>query len=284
MESTPSVVEDFGSVTSSSLEVLRTRLATARAQRGNCPPIAEIRNDHLPTIEPRQGREDRAHHVERCPVCQHQLRSWMTSWEGRAALTIAWSEVVRLHTTVAMKAIWARIPRRPAGPHPAPVEIAAGMAPPAPGLEVWAPPAAPRTRPRPPARPRHHAATDTLPPLLVFEAPPPGVVPRALLAAIGERGGAVVTVESLEEVYRDRDFASVRALVLTRARALAEWPEAIRRARERAPGRVVLAVVPIPSFGPASLGWLRDSAVVGAPVRDPDWEPALSRAGWLANS
>jgi hypothetical protein len=147
-------------------------------------------------------------------------------------------------------------------------------------LEVWSPPPADRA----PSRARssgHSSAPATLPPLLVFEAPPPGVIPRALLAAVGDRGGAIVTVESLEEVYRDPDFPSVRALVLARARALAEWPEAIRKARERAPNRSVLAVVPPPPFGPASLAWLRDPGVILAPVKDSDWEPALKRAGWL---
>src|SRR5262249_20324766 len=141
----------------------------------------------------------------------------------------------------------------------------------------------------PPARTRkraraHASAPGTLPPLLVFEAPPPGVVPRALLAAIGERDGAVVTVESLDEVFGDPDFASVRALVLGRARPMGEWPEAIRRARERAPGRAVLAVVPVPAFGRAALAWLRDPAVLDAPVRDADWEPALKRAGWIGKA
>jgi hypothetical protein len=281
MESFPSA-EDIGTaVTSTSLDGLRSRLAAARAQRGNCPPLAEIRNDHLPTIVSRDGKGERAEHVARCAVCQHQLRSWMDSWEGRAALAIAWGEVARHHASVTMKTVWSKMPRRAVAPHPAPIEIAAGMAPPAAGLEVWSPPPVSRARA---AKPKHKAVPETLPPLLVFEAPPPGVVPRALLSAVGERGGAVVTVENLEEVFRDRDFASVRAVVLTRARALAEWPEAIRRTRERAPGRTVMAVVPMPPFGPASLGWLRDSAVIGAPVQEKDWEPALDRAGWVAKT
>lgn len=278
-----SSAEDFGAaVSSSSLEGLRTRLAAARARRGNCPPIAEIRNDHLPTITPREGKGERAEHVARCAVCQHQLRSWWESWEGRAALAIAWSDVARYHTSVTIKTLWSKIPRRPTTRHPARVEMAASLAPPAPGLEVWSPPAAPRVRAR--EKKKSRAVPDTLPPLLVFEAPPPGVVPRSLLAAVSERGGAVVTVETLDEVFGDRDFASVRALVLTRARALAEWPEAIRRARERAPGRTVMAVVPMPPYGPASLGWLRDRGVIGAPVQEKDWEPALERAGWVVKS
>ena len=283
MESFPSA-ENIGAVTASSLEGLRTRLAKARALRGNCPPIGETRNDHLPTIALREGREERAQHVARCAVCQHQLRSWLDSWEGRAALAVAWGEVARHHATVTMKTWWDKLPKRTTAPRPARVEVQAGIAPPAPGLEVWSPPPAARTRSPERTRAKKHAVSETLPPLLVFEAPPPGVVPRALLAAVGERGGAVVTVEHLDEVYRDRDFASVRALVLTRARALAEWPEAIRQAREKAPGRTVMAVVPMPPFGPASLGWLRDSGVVGAPVQDADWEPALERAGWAAKS
>jgi hypothetical protein len=281
MEFSPSAAEDFGSVTNTSLEGLRTRLAAARAQRGNCPPIADIRSDHLPTILPREGRDERAQHLARCAVCLHQLRSWRDSWEGRAALAIAWSEVARHHASETMKTLWSKMPRRSAAPEPLRIEQAAGIAPPAPGHEVWSPP--PASRVRVPSRVRR-AVPETLPPLLVFEAPPPGVVPRALLAAVGDRGGAVVTVEDLEEVYRDRDFSSVRAVVLTRARALGEWPEAIRRTRERAPGRTVMAVVPMPPFGPASLGWLRDPGVVGAPVGEKDWEPALTRAGWIVKS
>jgi hypothetical protein len=284
MESIPSAAENFGSITSASLEGLRTRLAAARAKRGNCPPIAEIRNDHLPTILPREGVVERADHVVRCAVCQHQLQSWKHSWEGRAALALAWSEVARHHASVTMKSILSKMPKRSAAPEPVRIEVAADIAPPspAPGHEVWSPPPAPRVHT--PSRIRGRSVPETLPPLLVFEAPPPGIVPRALLAAVGERGAAVVTVEDLEEVYRDRDFASVRAVVLTRARALGEWPEAIRRARERAPGRTVMAVVPMPPFGPASLGWLRDPGVVSAPVGEKDWEPALTRAGWIRKS
>jgi len=272
---------DSSPVTSSSLEDLRTRLATARLQRGLCPPLADIRGDHLPTIVPREGVDERGRHVERCAVCQHQLRSWLESWEGRTALALAWSHVASHHTRVRLRSWWSKLPKRATGPHPVPVEIEAGLAPAGPAIEAWTPPAPPREHRG--WRPRAKIA-EALPPLLVFEAPPPGVVPRALLAAMGERGGAVVTVESLDEVFGDRDFASVRALVLGRARPMGEWPQAIRRAREQAPGRAVLAVVPVPSFGRMSLGWLRDPAVLEAPVQDHDWEPALERAGWPATT
>jgi hypothetical protein len=138
--------------------------------------------------------------------------------------------------------------------------------------------------PRGTGRPRktspfHH---ETLPPILVFEAPPPGVTPRALIDATVARGGAVVSVESVEEIFGDADFGSVRAIVLTRARPLAEWPMAIQRVRQRAPGRVVLAVVPVPRFGPSAVTWARDPAILLPPVSEKDWNPALHRAGWLA--
>lgn len=280
MEFVPATA-DSSPVTSTSLEGLRTRLASARAQRGACPPLMEIQTDHLPTILPREGKDGREHHLERCAVCQHQLRAWKESWEGRAALALAWSGVASHHARVRMRALWSKIPRRTPGPRPAPIEIEAGIAPSAPDIEAWSPPPPARTRKPWRSRP---AVAGTLPPLLVFEAPPPGVVPRALLAAIGERGGAVVTVESLEEVYADPDFASVRAVVLGRARPMSEWPQVIRAVRERAPGRAVLAVVPVPSFGRSALAWLRDPAVVEAPVQDPDWEPALERAGWMTKA
>jgi len=267
-------------VTSQELDGLRTRLATARAARGNCPSITDIRQDHLPTIAPREGRDERGEHVVRCPVCQHQLRSWQQSWEGRAALALAWSDVARYHAGVAAKAVWSRLPKRAAGPAPTRAEVAAGLLPETRGADLWSPPPPDLTGTHAPSR-GHGPVPATMPPLLVFEVPPPGVVPRALLAAVGERGGAVVTVETLDEVFGDPDFPSVRALVLTRSRALAEWPEAIRKTRERAPNRSVLAIVPAPPFGPSSLAWLRDPGVILAPVKDLDWEPALKRAGWL---
>lgn len=267
-------------VTSATLDGLRTRLSTARAQRGNCPPLTDIRQDRLPTITAREGRDERSEHVIRCPVCQHQLRSWQQSWEGRAALALAWSDVARYHVGVAAKAVLSKLPKRAPGPVPTRAEIESGLLPDTRDAEVWSPPVPERTTTRRGSS-GHAAPPTTLPPLLVFEAPPPGVVPRALLAAVGDRGGAIVTVESLDEVFGDPDFPSVRALVLARARALAEWPEVIRRTRERAPNRCVLAVVPAPPFGPASLAWLRDPGVMLAPVKDLDWEPALKRAGWL---
>ena len=45
---------DSSPVSSASLEGLRTRLASARAQRGSCPPLTEIRSDHVPAIQPRE--------------------------------------------------------------------------------------------------------------------------------------------------------------------------------------------------------------------------------------
>jgi hypothetical protein len=315
----------------SSLEGLRARLVVSRSQRGNCPDLIELQQDCLPSIEPRQGREERVRHFERCGVCNDQIHTWKNSWEGRAAFALALSRVVAHHISVrATKAtgLFSRrkpverpreiraprtmatetpVPPRaaaltPAPPRaatlPPPKAVALASAPPIaepsrvpvpvqanrssvleqPRVEIKKPPA-----PVAPSKPKKPSAPlETLPPLLVLEAPPPGVVPKALLLAVAERGGAVVTLPNVEEVFGDPDFASVRALILARSRPLADWPGAIQRARDRAPGRLVLAVVPVPRFGPAAVTWGRDSSVLLPPVSEKDWGPALERGGWTA--
>jgi hypothetical protein len=107
-------------------------------------------------------------------------------------------------------------------------------------------------------------------------------VPDALLAAVGARGGAVVAVDSVEEIFDDPDFGEVRAIVLARSRPLAEWPTALASVRERAPGRLLLAIIPAPRFGPAAQSWAQDPAILLPPVSEKDWGPALHRGGWLS--
>jgi hypothetical protein len=331
-------------VTSGSIDGLRTRLVTARAQRGACPPFAELQRDLLPSRSPRDGREERLVHLARCSICAHRVRSWKGSWEGRAALLAAaaraGSGTLALGTGSVLAEVTKHLPKRrgkksklpplppelqvvadapavapPARPGPAAAPPArpgpaaappprsakpardprprAGTPPPAASTEYWADPSgaveapaeqapARPTRPFRPAKPARSAKPATLPPILVFEAPPPGVVPGALLEAVTARGGAVVTVDSVEEIFGDPDFRSVRAIVLARSRPLAEWPTALASVRLRAPGRALLAIVSAPRFGPAAVTWAHDSAILVPPVSEKDWGPALHRAGWLS--
>ncbi len=341
---TPS--EPDAPVTSQSIDGLRARLTSARAQRGACPPFAELQKDLLPSRAARPGREERLSHLERCSVCSHRTRSWQTSWEGRAAYLAAAARAGGGHlaggTGSALSEVAKRVPRRrpkksklpPLPPElqvlepsvpapraaepPPPARRAAEPQPPAPRAAEPPPPApraAQRPAPRPPARPataRPQASTEywadpataaepqparssprlprfakqskpaALPPLLVFEAPPPGVVPAALLDTITARGGAVVAVDSVEEIFRDPDFRSVRGIVLARARPLAEWPTVLASMRLRAPGRALLAIVSAPRFGPAAVSWAHDPAILIPPVSEKHWDPALHRAGWLS--
>lgn len=316
-------------VTPHSLDGLRQRLVSARAQRGSCPPLAEIQRDLLPSREARPGREERLAHLARCTVCGHRARSWRESWEGRAAYLAAaaraGSQRFAGGTGSALSEVAKRMPRRRARKSklpPLPPELQSAEAsppaePPRPArapaqsqrpaahsprpaspqasTEYWSDPAreaatppAPATAPRRGGRGSHlprfarHPKAAALPALLVFEAPPPGVVPDALLAAVGVRGGAVVAVDSVEEIFDDADFAEVRAIVLTRSRPLAEWPTVLASVRERAPGRLLLAIVPAPRFGPAAVSWAHDPAILLPPVSEKDWGPALHRGGWLS--
>lgn len=149
------------------------------------------------------------------------------------------------------------------------------------GNEAPAPAAPPRPRPGPRA-PRFsmHVSAETLPPVLVFEAARADKVPEALLQAVAARGGAVATVESVEEVINDPDFDSVRAIVLTRSRPLGEWATVLRDVRDCAPGRAVLAVVPVPRLWPVAPRWVKDPLVLRPPVGEKDWGLALERGGW----
>ena len=323
-ERTPS--EPDAPVTSQSIDGLRARLTSARAQRGACPPFAELQKDLLPSRAARPGREERLSHLERCSVCSHRTRSWQTSWEGRAAYLAAAARAGGGHlaggTGSALSEVAKRVPRRrpkksKLPPLPPELQLVEPSVP-APRAAEPPPPApraAQRPAPRPPARPataRPQASTEywadpataaepqparssprlprfakqskpaALPPLLVFEAPPPGVVPAALLDTITARGGAVVAVDSVEEIFRDPDFRSVRGIVLARARPLAEWPTVLASMRLRAPGRALLAIVSAPRFGPAAVSWAHDPAILIPPVSEKHWNPALHRAGWLS--
>ena len=315
----PPIAGSIGpSLGDSSLEGLRARLNRSRAERGTCPDLIELQQDFLPTLEEREGRDERARHFERCAVCHHQIHTWKNSLEGRAAYALALSQVIGHHLSTALRRASASIPRAkrpvttrtvtplpppsldlpsptreapnvvamPIAPRPIPAPRPAVPPPSAPPVYASAAIEEPRVELEPiPARapsvkPKKRAAKEAMPPLLVLEAPPPGVVPKSLLLAVGERGGAVVTVPNVDEVLRDPDFGAVRVLVLSRSRPLAEWPNTIQRVRDQAPGRLVLAVVPVPRFGPAAVSWGHDPSILIPPVAEKDWGPALERGGW----
>lgn len=289
-------------VTAAGQESLRTRLVGARAKRGLCPPLLELQLDALPTSEARPGKEERERHLARCAVCSYHLHTWKNSWEGRTALALALGRVGGRALSRTLRGLGSAAARarpapkadhrekppkkpasRPASP-PRTVEARefpspSGTAPPR--VEAEWPGESPSFAlelPPPVTAPNHLE----IPELLVFETPPPGLVPAALLAAVAQRGGAVVTVQGLDEVFDDPDFDSVRAIILARSRPLGEWPAAIQYTRERSPGRTVLAIVPAPRFGPTGLAWVSDPGILVPPVADGDWSPALHRAGWLA--
>jgi hypothetical protein len=301
---TSSLSSDDEPSSAPSIDSLRARLIRARAARGACPPLFELQLDGLPADEPRPGRDERAQHLDRCDVCQENLLAWRASWEGRAAQLLAWAKIGgrRLGEATERAARGASKMPRSHRPRPAIVEPPAvsdpspppipTYRPPAPNIAASAPAPAPSLLPMPsspsPSRARRsrvqRASNEPLPSLIVLEAPLAGVIPAALVHAAVERGAAVVTVESAEEAIRDPDFGSVRAIVLTRSRPLAEWEKALASVRARAPGRIVMAIVAAPRLGPAAVTWRRDPGILNPPVGDGDWAAALVRMGWTPPS
>ena len=106
-----------------------------------------------------------------------------------------------------------------------------------------------------------------------------------MLAEIVERrGGALVVVDSVEEVFRDRDFDSVHTIVLAKPRPMADWPEAYATAKKRAGDRDVFAVVALPPTGAVTQALSRDRFVMAPPVTPDVWMRALEDHGWTVKS
>lgn len=280
------------------LERLRAHLIRAREERGPCPPLIELQLDLLPGEEELPGKQERTDHLARCMLCIEDLQVWKASWQGRAAFALRHARIHGGAVARAIRALWHRDPKPPRA-HVEPKSRSGGRAKLAlveqepkpsprrndvhPPVVALSPPPEPATQA--PARGasaakerRQRSQPDEDLGLILFEAALPGNAPLALVRAAAERGGGVVPVQSLEETYRDPDFRLVRTIVLTRSRAVGDWPAAIQEVQDRAPGVAVLAVVPAPRF--ARLNWMRDPGVLTPPVDDGEWARALEHAGW----
>jgi hypothetical protein len=151
-------------------------------------------------------------------------------------------------------------PARPAPPPPRPQPqprpaVAKPKAP------APVPARASRERPAPPPRtaspaPRPAAAkigaTRSAPApgpirLLVVEAEEDRRIPESVFLCAQAMGADVACVPRVESLAGDPDLDAVCAIVLAGARPAAEWPEAVRRAKDLAPGRPVVVLAPYDS-------------------------------------
>src|SRR5690349_10212996 len=119
------------------LAQLRSRLKSARAERGGCPPWEELRADLLPGGKNRPGRTDRLAHRAICPYCDTHVREGAQSFEHTADTL----EAVERGVVQGLAGGARQLVRRLAQPR-------AAAGPPAP-----APDAAPAPNPPPPAAP-----------------------------------------------------------------------------------------------------------------------------------
>ncbi len=232
-----------------SLLALRQRLRTARAERGACPPWEELRDDLLPGGAGRAGRVERLAHRELCPYCGEHVREWQQSLE-HASDTLGAIEkgVARGVVAGALKlaAIGKRADVLPEAASLPPAEpLAVSPPPPAAPVPTYVAPA-PVAAPRPaPARAQAPAAPPGGPlRLLVVEAADVAAIPESVFLCAGVMGAEVACVARVESLAGDPDLESVCAVVLAGGRPAAEWPEAVRRAKDLAPGRPVVVLSP----------------------------------------
>src|SRR5688572_9950561 len=145
----------------------------------------------------------------------------------------------------------------PAPPRPQPRPMAAVAKPKAPAP---VPARASRERPAPPrkapAAPPPTAAkvggTKSTPApgpirLLVVEAEEDRRIPESVFLCAQAMGADVACVPRVESLAGDPDLDAVCAIVLAGTRPAAEWPEAVRRAKDLAPGRPVVVLAPYDS-------------------------------------
>lgn len=278
------------------LHTLRERLIDSRAERGPCPQFDDLKQDFLPRIAKLEGRKTRAHHLELCLVCQSKLRRWRSSWSGKADWSMAatavtahrirlggisglrWAGRLLVHVSarttngVRHAAAERRRSRQAAKVKVTPQENGSGRLPPTPGNRGF--------RPKGEQKKTKRRRPGKLPALVVLEGSP-GLPPAGTLAeAVEARGGALVIVDSIEEIFADRDFRSVHTIVLTRQRPFAELPSVYETIRGRAPGRAVFAVVTIPPNGSIARDLAADSFVIPSPLTVESWVSALASAGW----
>lgn len=238
------------------LDALRARLRAARAERGACPPWEELRADLLPGGARRPGRDERLAHRELCPYCEAHVREWERSLD-RTADTLAAVEqhVARGVVDGALRLVSLAAVRpaesAPEPPAPLPAPAAPLAASPA-AQPAWnaPPPVIQRAAPAPaaaaPASPP--AAAPAPPPaepagmlrLLVVEAVAVERIPPSVFLCAEVLGAEVAHVGRIDELAGDPDLDAVCAIIFAGARPAAEWPEAVRRGKDLAPGRPIV--------------------------------------------
>jgi hypothetical protein len=266
------------------LDALRARLRAARADRGACPPWEELRADLLPGGSRRVGRDERLAHRELCPYCDAHVREWERSID-RTADTLAAVEqhIARGVVDGALRLITLNGSRgagsAPEGPAPPPAPPVPDEAP-APAPASWnapppvirraeparpapVPPAPRATPPPPPAPPREAPAMLRL---LVVEAVAVERIPPSVFLCAEVLGAEVAHVACIDELAGDPDLEAVCAIVFAGARPAAEWPEAVRRGKDLAPGRPVVIL----AGGGAMLGEGARRALGSALLSDDD--------------
>ncbi len=243
----PTPLPDPDSTPGLDLEALRERLRSARAERGACPPWPELRADLLPGGGARAGREARRAHRELCPYCDAHVREWERSTDRTAdTLEAVEQHVARGVVEGARRLIALGSPRMPGAATPA-TDPAFPPAPERPAetpLPIVPPPTytPPPVRPATPPEPVVAVAPVASPGLrlLVVEATAVERIPPSVFLCAQVLGAEVAQVASVDELAGDPDLDAVCAIVFAGARPSSEWPEALRRGRDFAPGRPVL--------------------------------------------
>ncbi len=250
----PTPLPDPESTPGLDLEALRERLRSARAERGACPPWDELRADLLPGGGARAGREARWAHRELCPYCDAHVREWERSTDRTADTLEAVEQhvargvvegarrLIALGSTRAPAAA-TPTPAAPLSPGPAPAPERRAKAP----LSIVPPPTYTPPPVRPATSPEPVVADPPVAPvaspglrLLVVEATAVERIPSSVFLCAQVLGAEVAQVASVDELAGDPDLDAVCAIVFAGARPSSEWPEALRRGRDLAPGRPVL--------------------------------------------
>jgi hypothetical protein len=235
------------------LAALRRALKRARDERGACPPWEELRDDLLPGGGKRPGRGERLTHLEACPYCDAHRREWEKSFDRTADALAAVERGIVTGLAGGAKGIVQRLAKaRSRERAPAPAPPTAGAAP-------AAPPSSAPTAPAPPATylvgPPGQANPPAMPAAFAPAPMPGGAAPQRILvvemadrrtppesvflcAAVLE--AEVAIVDDVRELANDPDLVLVCGIVLGGVRPPADWPTAVRAARDLAPGRPVV--------------------------------------------
>ena len=105
-------------------------------------------------------------------------------------------------------------------------------------------PARPPT-PHAPAIPPAAAAPRATPlRLLVVECPDESTVPASVFLCAAAIEAEVACVDRIEDLGGDPDLDAICGVIFAGNRPPAEWPEAVRRAKDLAPGRPIVVLAP----------------------------------------